>query len=66
MKKLYKSNKNIVVAGVLGGFGEYFGVDPTILRVAWIIITVFSGFFLGILAYILSALVIPREPLNNN
>jgi phage shock protein C len=66
MKKLYKSREDKVFSGVLGGLGKYFGIDPVILRVAWITLTVFSGFFLGISVYILSALVIPREPLSNN
>ncbi|MFA5355157.1 MAG: PspC domain-containing protein [Candidatus Paceibacterota bacterium] len=66
MKKLYRSRKNRMLAGVLGGFGEYFGVDPTVFRVAWVVISVFSGFFPGIIAYFLAVLIVSEEPQNNN
>ena len=36
-KKLYKSNQNKMICGVCGGIGEYFGIDPTIIRLAWAI-----------------------------
>ena len=55
-----------MLAGVLGGFGEYFGVDPTVFRVAWVVISVFSGFFPGIIAYFLAVLIVSEEPQNNN
>jgi phage shock protein C len=61
-KKLYKSKGNRVLAGVIGGIGEYFGVDPTLLRVAYIIITFFTGLFPGTIAYIFMALVVPEKP----
>lgn len=60
-KKLYRSSKDKIVAGVFGGLGEYLNVDPTILRLSWILITVFTGFIPGIIVYILAAVVIPRE-----
>ena len=61
MKKLYRSDKNRVFAGVIGGIGEYFDVDPVILRVAWVIIMVFSGFFPGLVIYIVSIFVVPKQ-----
>ena len=61
VKKLYKSEKNKVLAGVLGGIGEYFGIDPTVLRIIWILVVVFTGFMPGIVAYILMALLIPKR-----
>jgi phage shock protein C len=66
MKKLYRSRKNRMLAGVLGGFGEYFGVDPAVFRVAWVVITVFSGLFPGVIAYFLAALMVSEEPQDNN
>ena len=47
-KKLYKSNQNKMICGVCGGIGEYFGIDPTIIRLAWAIFCLMGGS--GILA----------------
>ncbi|RJQ36683.1 PspC domain-containing protein [Candidatus Parcubacteria bacterium] len=62
MKRLYRSEENQIIAGVVGGIGEYFDVDPTLLRLVWLLIVIFTGFFPGILAYLLAVLVIPRRP----
>lgn len=59
-KKLYKSTTNKMICGVCGGIGEYFGIDPTLVRVVWAILCVFAG--AGILAYLLSAVIIPSNP----
>lgn len=59
-KRLYKINEGKVVDGVCGGIAEYFNIDPTIVRLAWVIFT-FAGAS-GIMAYILCALIIPRKP----
>lgn len=59
MKVLTRSRENKVFLGVLGGFAEYFEVDPALVRVFWILLTVFTGFVPGILSYFLMALVIP-------
>ncbi len=60
-KKLYRSNKDRMVAGVFGGLGEYLDIDPTILRLSWVLITIFTGFIPGIIAYILAAIIIPPQ-----
>lgn len=59
-KRLYKSNENKIVDGVCGGIAEYFGIDPTLVRLAWVISCTMgcSGF----LAYIIAAVIIPRDP----
>ena len=62
MKKLYKSNQNKVVAGVCGGIAEYFNIDPTIIRLAWVLFCLVGGS--GVLGYIICALVIPSEPMD--
>jgi phage shock protein C len=59
-KKLYRSRKNRVLAGVCGGIAEYFNLDPMIIRLAWIIISLAYGF--GIAAYIIAWLLIPNNP----
>ena len=61
MKKLYRSEKNKVFAGTIGGIGEYFEVDPVILRVLWLVIVVFTGFFPGLIAYIIAIFIIPKK-----
>ena len=63
-KKLYKSSSDKMLAGVLGGFAEYIGVDPTLVRLVYVLISMFSAGFPGILFYIICALVIPDEPFN--
>ncbi len=65
MKKLYRSQSDCRLAGVLGGLGVYFEIDPTLVRLAYVIFTIASGFFPGILGYFLAVLVIPKEPLSS-
>lgn len=60
-KKLYRSSKNRIIAGVLGGLGEYFGVDPVALRLIWILVVVFTGFVPGMIAYLLAIVVMPKK-----
>jgi phage shock protein C len=60
-KKLYRSKKNRLLAGVCGGIGEYFGVDPNLVRLVWIVVCLIPGAGLaGILVYILAALLLPE------
>lgn len=61
-KKLYKSNKNKMICGVCGGIGEFFGIDPTLVRLGWVVFCALGGS--GILAYIIAAIIIPRNPEN--
>ncbi len=62
-KKLYRSNTNTVFAGVLGGIGEYYDIDPTILRLVYILITIASGFMPALIGYIIAALIMPKKPI---
>ena len=59
-KKLYKSNQNKMLDGVCGGIAEYFGIDPTVVRLLWVLFSLMGGS--GILAYIIAAIIIPRNP----
>jgi len=65
IKHLYRSRKNRIWAGVIGGVGEYFNVDPSLLRLVFILFLFLSGFFPLFFAYIVVILVIPEEPKNN-
>jgi len=63
VKKLYRSRNDCRLAGVLGGLGEYFEVDPTLIRLAYVVFTLTTGFFPGLIGYFLAILIIPKEPL---
>ena len=56
-KRLYKSNENKMVCGVCGGIAEYFDIDPTLVRLGWVLFCALGSS--GILAYIIAAIVIP-------
>lgn len=60
-KRLYKSNKNKMIDGICGGIAEYFNLDPTLVRLGWVVFCALGG--CGILAYIIAAIIIPRNPL---
>lgn len=59
-RRLYRSNRERILGGVAGGIGEYFDVDPTLVRLAWIVLAIAGGF--GVLAYIVAWIVIPEAP----
>ncbi|MGL4293420.1 MAG: PspC domain-containing protein [Bacteroidales bacterium] len=59
-KRLFKS-KNKKISGVLGGIGEYLNIDPTVVRVGYVLLTFFTGLVPGIVAYLIMAIVIPNE-----
>jgi len=49
-----------MIGGVCGGLGEYFDVDPTIIRVLWVAVTLFGG--AGVIAYLILWVIVPQEP----
>ncbi len=57
-KRLYKSENNKVLLGVCGGIGEYFNIDPVIVRLVWALLACNGT---GILAYIIAACIIPER-----
>lgn len=61
-KRLYKIGYGKMLDGVCGGIAEYFDVDPTLVRLAWVLFTAMGGS--GIIAYILCAVIFPRKPEN--
>lgn len=61
-KKLYKSKTDKKIDGVCGGIAEYLGIDSTLIRLAWILLTIAGG--AGILGYIVAMLVIPNRPID--
>ncbi|MES3004517.1 MAG: PspC domain-containing protein [Patescibacteria group bacterium] len=61
-KKLYKSKEDKVVAGVIGGLGEYFDIDSTILRLGYIILAVVTAIVPAAIGYIIAILIVPNKP----
>ncbi len=59
MKKLYRSH-NKIIAGVCSGIAEYFEIDPTVVRLGFVLFSVAGGS--GILAYIIAAVIMPEKP----
>lgn len=60
MKKLCRSSQNKMLGGVCGGLGEYFNIDPTLIRLAMIIAIFGAG--AGLVLYLLAWVLIPNEP----
>lgn len=65
-RKLYRSDTDKVFAGVVGGIGEHFDVDATLLRLAWVVFVIFTGLFPGVFAYIVAAIIIPKRPASSS
>lgn len=61
-KKLYRSNTDKMLCGVLGGFAEYIDVDPTLIRIIYAAVSIFSAGFPGLILYIIAAVIIPQKP----
>ena len=59
MKKLYRSRRERMICGVCGGIAEYFDLDPSLVRLGWIVLLAMAGS--GIIAYIIAAVIIPSE-----
>ena len=60
-KKLYRSRKDKMLAGICGGLAEYFDVDPSLVRLASVLLCLYAG--TGLLVYILAAIIIPEDPI---
>lgn len=57
-RRLYRSDTEKMLCGVCGGIGEYFNVDPTIIRLLWAVLACSGP---GILAYFIAAIIIPKR-----
>ncbi|HAT72881.1 MAG TPA: PspC domain-containing protein [Elusimicrobia bacterium] len=63
MKRLYRSDDNKVLAGILGGLGEYFDVDPVLLRLGFVFLLLATAVIPGVIAYTAAVFIVPRRPL---
>ncbi len=60
-KRLYRSTRNKMICGVCGGIAEYFNIDPTLVRLGVVLLSL-TNWGTGILAYFICAVIIPDEP----
>ena len=58
-KRLFRSKKNRMIAGICGGIAEYLDMDPTVIRLLWVLFTLMGG--AGVIAYIIAWIIIPEE-----
>lgn len=59
-KKLYRSNRDFMLAGVCGGIAEYFNIDSAFVRLGWVLFCALGGS--GVIAYLIAALIVPFDP----
>ena len=62
MKQLHRAKTNRVWGGILGGLGEYAGVDPVLFRLLYVLLTAFTGFLPGLVAYTIALFIVPKHP----
>lgn len=60
-KKLYRNINNKMLCGVCSGIADYFGIDPTIVRVIYAVFSLFTASFPGLILYVVLALIIPSD-----
>ena len=58
-KKLYRNTENKMLAGVCSGIADYFDIDPTLVRLGWVLFSLLGGS--GLLAYLIAAIIIPER-----
>jgi phage shock protein C len=61
-KRLYRSNSNVMIAGVAAGLAEYFSIDPTLVRLLFVLLGIFTVGFPMIILYIILWVVMPQNP----
>ena len=64
MKRLYRSRKEMILGGVCGGIAEHIDVDPSLIRLVWIVVSLIS-LGTGIIVYLAAWIIIPESPREN-
>jgi phage shock protein C len=59
-KRLYRSKRDRILGGVCAGIGDYFNIDPVLVRVAWVVAFFAAG--VGFLAYLIAWIIVPEDP----
>ncbi len=62
-RRIYRSRHHRMVAGVAGGLGAYLGIDPTLVRILFVFLTL-AGNGIGLLAYLILWIIVPKAPLD--
>ncbi|HUF77644.1 MAG TPA: PspC domain-containing protein [Thermoanaerobaculia bacterium] len=62
MAALHRSRQHKIIAGVCGGFADWIGWDPTVVRILFVVVSILSAAFPGIIVYILLWLLMPKAP----
>lgn len=62
VKRLYRSRRESMVAGVAGGLGDYFATDPVLVRLIFVAVGILTGLVPGLLAYVVAWIIMPLEP----
>lgn len=62
MKRLYLSRTDRKISGVCGGIAEYYGLDSSLVRLGWVVLTIITGGIPGVIGYFVAAIVIPNPP----
>ena len=62
-KRLYRSRSDRMISGVCGGLGKYLDIDATVIRVLFVLASFITGFFPGVVAYLVLLFIVPEEPL---
>jgi phage shock protein C len=65
VKRLYRSVDEGRVAGICAGLGEYVSIDPVVIRLGWVAVTVMTGIVPGALAYLVAWIIVPPEPVSS-
>ena len=60
-KRLYKSETDKKLEGVCAGIAEYMDLDPTLIRLIYVVLTMFTGVIPGVIAYVILAVIVPKE-----
>ena len=59
--KLKRSKNDKIISGVLGGVGEYMGIDSTLIRIVWLLSLALTGFVPGVILYVVATFVLPKK-----
>ena len=60
-RKLYRIEKGRKLLGVCGGIAEYFGIDPSLIRLIWVVVTLVTAFWIGLVAYFAAWFILPNK-----